>query len=284
MFVSYRRADGAAADRVIERLHSRFGGKLVTDVAWLQGGDAFTPRLEQAVRRSAVVVALIGPAWIGTAARLQDDHDPVRGELEAALSARVPIIPVLIEGALRPGDVLPPQVEGLLDRQEVAVRREAFDQDMGHVVAAVERFTPALPLGGWTHLDVIGLASERLPKRQQSGGNLRRVAELVAGVLGREELLDIAPGRAARRPRSMGFVIVTTEGVQLLEIDDRWRPYRQAHVPFVDLRRVELQPGQPHWGQRTGSLELATGVGSVRMTEILWDQAQALERTIREWL
>ena len=60
-------------------------------------------------RAASIVVALIGPRWLGKGAdghmRIEDADDPVRNELEAAFAAHVPIFPVLVEGASMPRSV-----------------------------------------------------------------------------------------------------------------------------------------------------------------------------------
>jgi hypothetical protein len=54
-----------------------------------------------------VLLAVVGPRWTGAGpdgkARINDDADPVRVEIEAALRAQIAIIPLLVDGATMPG-------------------------------------------------------------------------------------------------------------------------------------------------------------------------------------
>src|SRR5213593_1442437 len=105
-YVSYRRSDTAGwAGRVYDELARRFGPENVfLDVDTLQPGADFIEVSAKAVRSSDAVIALIGPRWLdepdsGEGRTIDDPGDFVRREIAAALTAGLPILPVLVDGA-----------------------------------------------------------------------------------------------------------------------------------------------------------------------------------------
>jgi hypothetical protein len=67
-----------------------------------------------------VLIAIIGPNWLGTQddgpRRLDDPDDWVRLEVEAAISRGIRVIPVLVDGARMPVETeLPQSCEAWLD-------------------------------------------------------------------------------------------------------------------------------------------------------------------------
>jgi hypothetical protein len=121
VFISYRRQDTAAA---AEHLHASLGQylgpeRIFRDVATIEPGENFPDVIEQAIRASSVVLALIGPRWLEIVGpkgrpRLEDPKDYVRLELESALHNKVTVIPVLVDGATMPtGGKLPAALANL---------------------------------------------------------------------------------------------------------------------------------------------------------------------------
>src|SRR5215813_4338981 len=101
-FLSYRRDDtGALAQGLYLQLKARFGsGQLYMDVNSIPSGSQWPTRIQAALRRASVVLALIGPKWLKVSdrygrRRLDAEQDWVRLELATALVADTPIIPVL---------------------------------------------------------------------------------------------------------------------------------------------------------------------------------------------
>jgi hypothetical protein len=114
-FISYRRNDAAGhAGRLYDHLVEAFGdGAAFLDTDAVAAGGRWDKRVEAAVATSKVVLALIGLHW--QPGRLLKKDDPVRRELEYALSRSIPVIPVLVDGAtLPPSDNLPPALRPIL--------------------------------------------------------------------------------------------------------------------------------------------------------------------------
>ncbi len=104
IMVSYRRVDQDIAGRIADYLVGKYGEKSVfLDVNSIRTGANFVDRITKAIIASNVVVAVIGPQWIGTAkdgksSRLADPADSVRFEIETALKHNKPILPLLVNG------------------------------------------------------------------------------------------------------------------------------------------------------------------------------------------
>jgi hypothetical protein len=113
IFVSYRRADSdVIAGRIRDRLARAYGNNSVfMDIDNIPFGVDFRTHIQEALAHGGVLIAVIGPHWLGRddagRSRLDDESDPVRLELEGALRKKMPVVPVLVQGATmpKPGDL-----------------------------------------------------------------------------------------------------------------------------------------------------------------------------------
>jgi uncharacterized protein DUF4255/TIR domain-containing protein len=127
IFLSYRRTDGPQACRVHDWLTLRFGQDAVfMDVSAIPFAVSFPDFIGTAIAASRILIALIGRDWH---TRLQELTDPVRMELETAVAAGVPILPVLIGTTPMPSpDDLPASLTPIA-RQNAAVIGVLHDFD-----------------------------------------------------------------------------------------------------------------------------------------------------------
>jgi len=108
IFISYRRSDSAAiAGRIHDRLDAHYGASSVfLDVDDIPPGTDFREHIRQTLKECRVVLALVGPRWLGVDGaaprRIDSDDDPVRAEIEMALREKVALIPLLVDGAQMP--------------------------------------------------------------------------------------------------------------------------------------------------------------------------------------
>jgi hypothetical protein len=109
IFISYRREDsGGYAGRIYDRLATGLDRKNVfMDVDNIEPGVDFVDVLTEHVSKCDALVAVIGKNWISAVdksnrTRLEDPHDLVRIEIEAARKRGVRVIPVLVDGAAMP--------------------------------------------------------------------------------------------------------------------------------------------------------------------------------------
>ena len=83
IIVSYRRTDAAMAGRIFDRLVQRFGKKsLFIDIDNIPFGGDFRRHIDDALKSSDLLIALVGPRWAGGEgkdAKITREADPVRG-------------------------------------------------------------------------------------------------------------------------------------------------------------------------------------------------------------
>src|SRR5580765_7867268 len=122
IFLCYRREDtehatGRLADRIVMRSDRT---SVFMDIDSIPPGTDFVNAIERAIGRCNVVLAMIGPKWLTAIddlgrRRLDDPSDFIVLELREALARDIPIIPVLVDGAVMPKkDQLPPVLEPLV--------------------------------------------------------------------------------------------------------------------------------------------------------------------------
>lgn len=146
IFLSYRRQDSqSATGRLADRLEDHFGpARVFHDHESILAGDDFAEAIRRAISASTVVLAVIGPGWLAAALRpgtrrLDDPSDFVRLELEAALDAGIPVVPVLVEGASMPGAVaLPASLAGFSRCQAVELSESRWRFDTDQLIQALQ--------------------------------------------------------------------------------------------------------------------------------------------------
>ncbi|WP_433256872.1 toll/interleukin-1 receptor domain-containing protein [Streptosporangium sp. CA-135522] len=152
VFLSYRRGDSSdvTAD-LYQLLAGRYGRRNVfMDVHSIRPGRDFRRELDEVIKRCDVLVAVIGPQWLD----IRDEHgrrrvdqpeDYVRIEIETALSARLPVVPVLVCGAVLPRrENLPQSLADLPYMQGASLRPPPDFREDFHTL--VTRFEETLQL------------------------------------------------------------------------------------------------------------------------------------------
>ncbi|MDQ3887222.1 MAG: toll/interleukin-1 receptor domain-containing protein, partial [Actinomycetota bacterium] len=153
VFLSYRREETRhIAGRLADRLTDRLGPEQVfMDVDTIEPGADFAAAIAREVASCRILIALIGPTWATTTdrrrrRRLDDPDDFVVLEIRAALERGIPIIPVLVDGAMMPDRTdLPEGLQGLARRNAVRLDHDTFRSDLTVLLNAVDRIlsTPA---------------------------------------------------------------------------------------------------------------------------------------------
>jgi ABC-type amino acid transport substrate-binding protein len=147
IFISYRREDSAyPAGWLFDRLADSYGkGQIFKDVDNIELGEDFVERITAAVGSCDVLLALIGPQWLTIAdergqRRLDSGDDFVRLEIEAALTRKVLVIPILVDGASMPdADQLPPSLAKLVRRQALELSPNRFESDTGRLLKVLDK-------------------------------------------------------------------------------------------------------------------------------------------------
>lgn len=145
VFINYRREETAGmAGRIYDRLVDEFSAeKVFMDVDAMKPGIDFAQQLEDQVSRCSIVLAVIGPRWCDARnengeRRLENDQDWVRTELAAALKRNIPVVPVLVDGAIMPHpSQLPEELKPLTRRHAIEIRNTKFRADADAVVKAI---------------------------------------------------------------------------------------------------------------------------------------------------
>ncbi|MGW5774079.1 toll/interleukin-1 receptor domain-containing protein [Streptomyces longwoodensis] len=97
VFINYRTGDGERTAALLDQeLSRRFGQDRVFRASRsIIPGDAYPEALLTALRRSSVLLAVVGPDWTNFRNRLEDPDDWVRKEIETAFECGLIVVPVL---------------------------------------------------------------------------------------------------------------------------------------------------------------------------------------------
>ena len=147
IFISYRREESAGeAGRLADRLIQKYGSeKLFMDIDSIDPGTDFVVKLQEALQSCEIVLAFIGRNWLNITdkrgrRRIEDPDDFVHIELASALARRIPVIPVLVQGATVPEDSeLPEKLKNIAKRQAIDIRHEHFHRDVELVINEIDR-------------------------------------------------------------------------------------------------------------------------------------------------
>ena len=106
VFLSYRRRDNDYALSIYLWLIKRYGRESVFwDRKDIDAGRDFSEVIKQGIEKSAALIALIGPGWLGGPdgegrRKIDSDEDWVRKEINAALNHGILILPVFHSASL----------------------------------------------------------------------------------------------------------------------------------------------------------------------------------------
>jgi hypothetical protein len=145
ILLSYRRSDtGAIAGRLFDRIRERFGeDEVYMDIDNIPYGTNFRHHIEIALKGCKVLVVLVGPKWLGQRflrkSRIFDRDDPVRIEVQTALTMNVPLFPILVDGAKMPGgSQLPKELRFFNDINAAPLDSgRDFDHHVAHLLKAL---------------------------------------------------------------------------------------------------------------------------------------------------
>jgi hypothetical protein len=146
IFVSYRRLDcGDVAGRLYDYLIQRFGkDSIFMDVnGGIEPGADFQHTIQHAIDKCDVLLALIGPQWMTCTdeqgrRRLENENDPVRGEIATAIKRNTLLFPVVFGDTPPPTDNLPSDIADLTKHQFSRIRNESWGHDVRRLFAAID--------------------------------------------------------------------------------------------------------------------------------------------------
>jgi hypothetical protein len=105
-FISSEASEGVTG-RIVDRLVSRYGKESIfIDIDNIPLGVDFRQRINEVLEQCDVMLAVIGPKWVGSIKRgginIHRENDWVRLEVEGALKRSSLLIPVLVDNARMP--------------------------------------------------------------------------------------------------------------------------------------------------------------------------------------
>lgn len=147
IFVSYRRNDSQGeAGRLFDDLVGHFGEqKVFMDVAGIDAGRDFRKAIEESVAKCGVLLVVMGSGWVTAkneagVRRLDDPADFVRAEVASALRRDIPVIPVLVHGAVMPrAEDLPADLKDLAYRNCVELTHARWKSDVQLLIEPLRR-------------------------------------------------------------------------------------------------------------------------------------------------
>lgn len=166
IFVSYRRDDSSGFTRAIynELVKHYFQGRVFMDVEAIEPGLPFDEAIKRALDQCEVLLVMIGKRWLEPRAdggsRINDPNDFVHLEIGEALSRKIRVIPVLLDGASMPDrDALPEPLRAMALRNAIEVSNNRFDYDVERLIEAARK-----ALGERPASDTSGRSQDR-PRR-----------------------------------------------------------------------------------------------------------------------
>jgi hypothetical protein len=193
--ISYRRSDSSAiSGRIYDRLSAHYGEhSIFMDVDNIPFGADFRSHIRETLQRTDVLIAVIGAKWLGSNTdgtfRIQEKTDPVRVEIETALERKIPILPILVDGAKMPeGAELPPEFGNFayLNAAEVATGRD-FRSHIERLIDAIDQVAAGNP-GAATPQQI----SRRVQARTRTNGEPSWLSDTVSYFVAPLVLLIIA--------------------------------------------------------------------------------------------
>ncbi|WP_326724379.1 MULTISPECIES: toll/interleukin-1 receptor domain-containing protein [unclassified Streptomyces] len=147
VFINYRTGDGEQVAATIQNtLSARFGpDRIYRASKSIPPGTPFDAHLIRSVRRSGVLLALIGPDWAGHRA-LHSENDWVRKEIQEAFQCDIRVIPVLLgRRTERPAKAdLPAPLARLADCQSLRYDHQNDEYDLKRIGDALATLVPEL--------------------------------------------------------------------------------------------------------------------------------------------
>jgi len=142
IFISYRRDDVAGqVGRLFGRLAAHYGEDFIfMDVESINPSQQFESVIQNRIRDCDVMLLAIGPHWQAERTGSKHSKDFVRMELAAALGAKRPLCPLLIDRR-EPLEAagLPDEFQQVLGSHAIEIRHSTFDTDVEALIVGLEK-------------------------------------------------------------------------------------------------------------------------------------------------
>jgi hypothetical protein len=152
IFISYRHKDAAdGAARLRDGLKDHFGGHVFLDIDDIPVGGEIHERIKAGVANADVLLVVIGPRWLEVESdkyrrSVDDPEDYPRTEIVTAFECKIPVIPILLNGARVPrADDLPSDLKELASRIGREVRHAYFPSDVARLALELKQLPTKHP-------------------------------------------------------------------------------------------------------------------------------------------
>lgn len=252
--ISYRRADSLdITGRIFDRLALHYGKESVfRDIDNIRPGIDFRHQIADALAKTDVILVVLGPRWLGRSkgaqARIDNEADPVRIELEIALDRKIPVVPVLVSNARMPQPAqLPERIKEFAFRHAVTINSGwDFDHHVDGLIRALDGILPA----GSVPSGAAALSSQNSTQTVQapSGDKVRRTVALAAAgglALVIAAAVVVFGGRMFSNNTIMPLDLPRTNKAQSDTPDDRATAKQIATQPAKQEAKQEAKPTPP---------------------------------------
>ena len=278
VIISYRRSDSDVfAGRVRDRIAGSFGENSVfIDVDNIPFGTDFRDHIQKALAKADAVLVVVGPKWLGISkggqSRITNDTDPVRIEVETALSKGIPTIPILVGKTDMPRpEQLPESIRSFafINAAPVDTGRD-FHRDLSRVIATINTILePADTAAGDLRSSVFTAGPEQTTAAQSIGARTEAAAAqsrpikrpLVIGSLSAAAIIAaVGVWFVVARPTSVG-VSPMTQGIMTQPVTPL-APVTSTAPPAV--APVPVTPTPPAFVQTEPAMAADPGADVVR--------------------
>ena len=160
LFISYRRDD---TKWIVRNLHRQLveqlgSNRVFMDRVEIRGGQAWKDRINDALDKATVVVAVIGSQWLRLKGRyeqrrIDNDDDWVRREIRTALTQDKCLIPLYVDGAetITDARALPQDLHEMIGKQALNLTLDEWEEGCKKLRECIRRlgftlFNPAIPM------------------------------------------------------------------------------------------------------------------------------------------
>jgi hypothetical protein len=295
LFISYRRSDAPeVVARIYDRLARRFGkARVFKDVHSIRGGMDFQTAVSEALSRSNVLIAVIGPEWFtlrdeGGRRRIEAPDDPVRYEIKTALERGIKVVPALVGGTKMPID-LPHEVSALRYLQAVEILRDPyFETSINALLDAIRPRTHRRRLATIGFIALLPIAAATiatgLGRQPGAGGGadtnapastLLRLQRHVELLLAESEPLRRAATPEATRNRLLASFVSTRRELMGLDLTETPTMFEKERL----LAEVELAAARLASLDQRRAFAMAAGDSCDRALDLLATLARELNST-----
>lgn len=190
IFISYRTADGADKAVALARDLGRIFGDAAVflDKQDLVGGSSWRAEIGQTIAERPVLLLLMTPQLIEAVGadgklRIADPADPVRRELEAAMTVGAQVIPLLCDGLAAPPDAsrLPEPFNRIGELTWRKLRAYDWDHDVQRLVADLQALGVARQAAPVTAVAAAAAPEEKKPPKSLPAAIALGTVVLAAG-------------------------------------------------------------------------------------------------------